>query len=49
MNIKIENKNDTAIVMVNEFIAKVNQTPIITISKDVVINKVVQKGISKSN
>ena len=48
MNIKIENKTDTAIVMVNEFIAKM-KTPVITISKDVVIDKTVQKGILKSN
>ena len=48
MNIKIENKTDTAIVMVNEFIAKM-KIPVITISKDVVIDKIVQQGILKSN
>ena len=48
MNIKIENKTDTAVLMVKEFIAKM-KTPVITISKDVVIDKTVQKGILKSN
>ena len=48
MNIKIENKTDTAIVMVKEFIAKM-KTPEITISKDVVVDKIIHKGILKSN